>query len=131
MSDRLEELGDNTSVVMITFTEPDNLDSYLGTNSVPFPILVDPDRSSYRAYGLGRGSVWRVWGWKTAKRYFEIFRQGGLRDLHRPTEDTLQLGGDFIVAPDGTLAWGFWGDGPDDRPSVDELITEIRRLGPD
>ncbi len=128
MSDRLEELGDSTNVVMVTFTDPDNLDGYQGVNSVPFPILIDSDRSSYRAYGLDRGSVWRVWGWKATKRYFEIFRQGGLRDLRRPTEDTLQLGGDFIIAPDGTLAWGFWGDGPDDRPSVNELIAEIRRI---
>ena len=129
MSDHLEELGEATTVVMITFTDHDNLDDYRTSNALPFPILVDPDRATYRAYGLGRGSVRRVWGWKAARRYMEIFRQGGLRDLHRPTEDTLQLGGDFIVGPDGTLAWGFWSEGPDDRPSVDELIKQLDRIG--
>ncbi len=127
MSDRLDELGESTAVVLVTFTDPDNLDNYRNTNPVPFPILIDPDRSAYRAYGLGRGSVRRVWGWRAARRYLEIIRNGGLRDLRRPTEDTLQLGGDFVVAPDGILAWGFWGEGPDDRPSVDDLITEVRR----
>ncbi len=127
MSDRLDELGESTTVVLVTFTDPDNLDDYRDTNSVPFPILIDPDRSAYRAYGLGRGSIRRVWGWRAARRYLEIIRNGGLRDLHRPTEDTLQLGGDFVVAPDGILAWGFWGEGPDDRPSVDDLIVEVRR----
>jgi len=127
VSDRLDELGESTAVVLVTFTDPDNLDNYRNTNPVPFPILIDPDRSAYRAYGLGRGSVRRVWGWRAARRYLEIIRNGGLRDLRRPTEDTLQLGGDFVVAPDGILAWGFWGEGPDDRPSVDDLITEVRR----
>lgn len=57
MSDRLDELGESTTVVLVTFTDPDNLDDYRDTNSVPFPILIDPDRSAYRAYGLGRGST--------------------------------------------------------------------------
>jgi len=48
-----------------------------------------------------------------------------LKGLRRPTEDTLQLGGDFIVGPDGTLIYGFWGEGPDDRPSVDDLIDAL------
>ena len=128
MRDRLDELGDKTTVVMVTFTDPKNLDGYLSAHDLPFPVLVDPDRSMYRAYGLDRGSVLRVWGWKAAKRYLEILRRGGWRELRKPTEDTLQLGGDFIVGPDGTLAWGFWGEGPDDRPSVDELITQLRDI---
>ena len=67
----------------------------------------------------------RVWGRKAAKRYWEIFRSDGLVGLRRPTEDSLQLGGDFVVAANGTLAYGFWGDGPDDRPSVDELVDAV------
>lgn len=128
MRDRLDELGETTTVAMVTFTDPDNLDGYLASHDLQFPVLIDPDRSTYRAYGLERGSVMRVWGWKTARRYLELFRRGGLHDLHRPTEDTLQLGGDFIIAPDGTLAWGFWGHGPDDRPSVDELIARLGEI---
>ena len=34
-------------------------------------------------------------------------------------------GGDFIVDPDGTLLYGFWGDGPDDRPHVDDLLRAL------
>jgi len=128
VSDRLDELGTVTTVAMITFTDTDNLARYQTANPIPFPVLVDPDRATYRAYGLGRGSVRRVWGWRATRRYLEIFREKGLHGLRRPTEDTLQLGGDFIIAPDGTLAWGFWGEGPDDRPSVDEIIAQLQRI---
>ncbi len=125
MRDRLDELGPDTDVALITFTKPDRLDSYLTTNNLPFAVLLDPERSSYRSYGIGRTSVMRAWGARAASRYVQLFAQGRWRDLRRPTEDTLQLGGDFVVAPDGTLAYGFWSEGPDDRPGVDELIAAI------
>ena len=70
----------------------------------------------------------RVWGWKAGRRYVEIFRESGFGGLRAPTEDTLQLGGDFVIAPDGTLAWGFWGEGPDDRPSVDDLVRAVQQI---
>ncbi len=126
MRDRLSELGDNTDVVLITFTEPANLASYSRHSKLNFPILIDPDRDAYRSFGLGRGSVLRIYGWRAMRRYIEIFKSDGLKGLRRPTEDTLQLGGDFIVDPDGNLLYGFWGDGPDDRPSVDELISVLK-----
>jgi hypothetical protein len=124
--DRLDELGDGVDVVLITFSETEHLDDYQKLHDLPFPILVDRNRSSYGAFGLGRGSLGRVWGWKTLRRYAQILRETGFGPLHNPTEDTRQLGGDFVIAPDGTLAWGFWSEGPDDRPSVDELIAQVQ-----
>ena len=110
---------------MITFSDPARLESYRQRHDLPFPILIDADRSAYRAYGLERGSVGRVWGRRAGRRYWELIRRDGLGALRRPTEDTLQLGGDFVIAPDGTLAWGFWGEGPDDRPDPDELARRV------
>lgn len=125
MRDRLNELGTDTEVVLVTFTTPERVDAYIDRTELPFTVLLDPDRASYRAYGLGRGSVTRVWGWRAAVRYWEIIRRGALGRLHKPTEDSLQLGGDFVIGPTGTLAWGFWSEGPDDRPSVDQLIAAV------
>ncbi len=112
----------------MTFTDRVNLVSYSKTNRLPFPVLTDGDRSAYRAFGLGRGPVARVWGWRAARRYVEILRTDGFGSLRRPSEDTLQLGGDFIIDRTGRLAYGFWGDGPDDRPSVDALIDAVRSV---
>ena len=123
--DRLVDFG-ATGVVLVTFTEQRYLARYATEHDLPFPVLADPDRAAYRAFGLGRGSVARVWGWKAARRYLEIFRADGSAGWRRPTEDTLQLGGDFVVDPAGNLAYGYWGEGPDDRPTVDELIDAVR-----
>jgi len=123
--DRLDEFVPATDVVVITFTEAHRRDAYVDRTRLPFPVLIDADRSTYRAYGLGRSSVARAWGARPALAYLRLVARGRWRDLRRPTEDTLQLGGDFVVAPDGTLAYGFWSEGPDDRPPVDDLIAAV------
>ena len=126
MRDRLDEFDDDTEVVLVTFTDAEQLVSYRQRHHLPFPVLLDPDRSAYRVYGLGRATARRVWSPGTLKRYAQLLRRDGLGSLKAPTEDTRQLGGDMVVAPDGTLTWGFWSEGPDDRPSVDELLTAVR-----
>ncbi len=123
--DRLDDLGEHTDVVLVTFTKPENLEQYATGHDLGFPMLIDPDRAAYRAFGLGRGSLARMYGWKAARRYLQIIRDEGFGGLARPTEDTLQLGGDFVVGPDGTLEYGFWGEGPDDRPTIDDLVDAI------
>lgn len=153
MSDRLSELGHgpgnrvgdgpddgpdfestariqvDVEVVLVTFTTSDELDHYQRRREIPFRIVLDPDRSVYEAYGLGRGSFFQVWGWSTLRKYFSILKPTGpgrLSDLDAATEDTRQLGGDFVIAPDGRLAWGYWSTGPADRPSVDEIANAVR-----
>ena len=117
----MEEFPEGTRVVLITFTDRVHLERYHRRVHLPFPVLMDPERDSYRAYSLGRATRRRVWSPAVIRRYLQLLRQGQ-RDLQRPTEDVLQLGGDFVVDPDGRLAYVFRSEGPDDRPSVETLI---------
>lgn len=124
MRSRLEELGDAEAVV-ICFSAPDYVADYQRDQLHPMTVLVDETRASYRAYGFGRGSVRRVWGLRTLRAYARLLRAG--RRLQRPTEDTLQLGGDVVVDRDGQISYLFRSSDPDDRPSVDELVDAVRR----
>lgn len=142
MSARRDELPERTEIALITFGDPERLEQYNRSHSYGFPILTDPDRSTYRAYGLGRGTATRIWGLRAARRYLELARRDTtgpfglvsmirfLRSIWRPTDDTMQLGGDFVIGPDGRLTYGFWGEGPDDRPTVDALIAATRSCMP-
>jgi peroxiredoxin len=123
VSDRLAEFG-GAAVVLITFTRPRNLRGYRRRLALAYPVLADETRAVYRAYGLQRGSWRRVWGLKSVRAYGRLLRQG--RRLERPSGDTLQLGGDFIVDRDGRLAYAHRSRGPHDRPSVDELLDAVR-----
>ncbi|MGE3449230.1 MAG: AhpC/TSA family protein [Microbacteriaceae bacterium] len=122
MRDRFDDFGD-AAIAIITFSAPAQVVVYQRMRLAPLPVLVDEARSTYAAYGLGRGSVWKVWGPKVWWAYARLLRRG--RRLHRPTEDTLQLGGDFVVGRDGRLAYAFRSQDPDDRPPVDELVAAV------
>jgi peroxiredoxin len=123
VSDRLAQFG-AAAVVLITFTRPRNLRGFRRRLGLTYPVLADEARAAYRAYGLGRGSWRRVWGLRTMRAYGRLLRAG--QRPHLPSEDTLQLGGDFVVDPDGRVAYAYRSAGPDDRPSVDDLITALR-----
>lgn len=124
MRERLAEFGD-AEVVVVAFAAPRFVADYQRDRLVPLPILIDDSRATYRAYGLGRGSVWKVWGPKIWWAYAKLIRRG--RPVGRATEDTLQLGGDFVVDRDGTLVYAFRSADPDDRPTVDDLLIAVRQ----
>ena len=94
------------------------------TYIAPLTLLVDEGRAAYRAYGLGRGSVRRVWGPRTWCAYAKLIAAG--RRPRRATEDTLQLGGDFVVGSEGRLVYAFRSSDPADRPPLEDLIAAAR-----
>lgn len=124
MRDRLADFGD-AEVVLVLFSHQRTLRGYRARVGIPYTLVTSEDRSAYRAYGLGRGPVWRVYGLRVLRRYASLLRRG--RRLERPTEDTLQLGGDFVVGRDGSLVYEFRSTGPDDRPPVNDLVAAVRR----
>jgi len=121
--DRRDGFGD-AAVVVISFSAPEHVAAYHRDQLAPLTVLVDADRHAYRAYGLGRGSVWKVWGPRSWWAYAKLIRRG--HRFQRPTEDTLQLGGDFVVGRDGRIVYAFRSDDPDDRPPVDDLVAAVR-----
>jgi hypothetical protein len=92
---------------------------------VPYPILVDRDRRAYQAWGLERGSVLGIWGDPRVWLRYGRELAGGVR-LRRPGKDTLQLGGDFVVDPAGTVVYAR-PQQRDDRPPVAELVNALER----
>ena len=123
MSDRLAEFS-GAAVVLITFTRRRNLHGFRRRLGLAYPVLADENRAVYGSYGLGRGRWWRVWGWGTVRAYSRLLSLG--RRLERPTDDTLQLGGDFVVDGEGRLVYTYESRAPDDRPSVDDLLDAVR-----
>ncbi len=127
MSEHLEAMGDVQPVV-VTFThDPARQAAYGPHLGIDFPVLADPDRTLYGLLGAGRGSVWRVWSPGTLAMYARLLRRG--RRLQRLHEDTRQLGADALVDADGRLARLWLPDGPDARPSVDEIVAAAESIG--
>jgi hypothetical protein len=90
---------------------------------VPFPVLLDHDRSSYAAWGLGRATWWRVYlDPQVWRQYARLLRQG--EKWRGSGGDTLQLGGDFVVSPQGRIVYSR-PQRADDRPPVGLLVKAL------
>lgn len=90
---------------------------------VPFPVLLDLQRAAYRDWGLGRAPFWKIYFDPKVWWQYASSLLAGER-LRPPGRDTLQLGGDFVVAPDGRIAYSR-PQRRDDRPSVLGLIRVL------
>lgn len=125
-SDRLDAVG--AQALFVVHDEAEQVRDVLlaGIDAMPFPVLVDELRAAYRAWGLGRAPWWRVWLDPAVWAQYATLLRGGAR-LRGAGRDTLQLGGDFVVAPDGTIAYSR-PQRRDDRPPVGQLLAVIERL---
>lgn len=120
--ERIERAG--ASVLFVAFDEPELLRrSLLVDLDLVFPMLVDRDRAAYRAWGLRRASVAGVWLDPRVWWRYASLLAGGER-LRRFGTDTLQLGGDFVVGPEGMITWAR-PQQRDDRPPVGTLVRAL------
>lgn len=92
---------------------------------ITLPVLLDPDRVSYAAYGLER-SLWRAWSPRNLAYYARAVWRGERLQPYRG--DTQQLGGDFIVDNSGTLRYVYPSQDPTDRPPVADLLSALAAL---
>lgn len=113
-------------VVVITFESKTVAATYVRDTRLDWPLLIDQDRSLYRAYGMERGRWQDVFGLASWKAYAKLMAGG--RRLHRPTGDTRQLGGDILIDPQGVVRLHHVGSGPADRPSVAQLLEVVDAL---
>lgn len=99
-------------LVVVGFSPADALAPLADHLGLPGRVLSDPDRTAYRALGLGRAPVWRVYSPGTMLRYAGAVLRG--HTLHKPVEDTRQMGGDALVV-DGIVVRRWRPSTPDDR----------------
>ena len=126
MLHHIDELG--VRVVVVAFAPRASLIRYQYRQRLDhLLVLSDPDRRSYEAFGLGRGSVLRVWLHpRVWARYLQLVLHG--RRPQAAHEDTLQLGGDALLDSTGRIAWIYRSRGPEDRPSVGDIQMALADL---
>ena len=110
---------------MLSFDPPRRIRGYCRRLRLPFRCLSDEPRVAYRAYGLGRASWLRTLTPRALAPYLKLyFRRGGPRPAYGG-QDLRQMGGDFVVGPDGRLALAYASHDPADRPTVDQLLAAL------
>lgn len=116
--------ANNTAVVVISQSTPEALAAQRKRN-FPFPVVGDPDRAAYRAFGLERTSWLTFLRPDVIVRYLgQVVRLVPVKVPHRG-EDVLQLGGDFLLDRQGRIVFAYRSRVPTDRPSVSRLLAAI------
>jgi len=117
----LAEAG--TAVIVVSFEPVDHVARIDDRLRLPFTFVLDPDRKAYEAFGLGRASLLRTYGYPEVVAFYAraLFR-GRVPDLHR-RQDRRQLGGDFVIDRDGVVVFAHPERGPEDRADVLDLIN--------
>lgn len=121
-----ELAADGIAVLAVVQAKPAVLRPFLARRPYPFPVVSDPDRTAYRAFGLGRV------GWGHFLRPDVLF--GYLRHLatgrrvRKPAvgEDVRQLGGDFLVSRNLRLVYAHPSRAATDRPTLAAIRAAAR-----
>ncbi|GAA1089624.1 peroxiredoxin-like family protein [Kitasatospora arboriphila] len=112
----------------VVFHSPaDELRPY--ADSLPFPLVADPDRQLYRAFGVERGARAlldpRVWPTvlRALARSVPLALRGKERPpAARPLGGRLGLPADFLIGPDGRLFAVHYGEHAADHWSADTVL---------
>jgi alkyl hydroperoxide reductase subunit AhpC len=93
--------------------------------AIPFPLLSDPRRDAYRAYGLGRLSVRRE---ANLTSFVETARRAMRHGIAPSVDDPIQLGGVFVVDRAGVIRYAFRPERAYETAPVDDLLRVVVEL---
>lgn len=123
LEDDIDALG--VQVLTISFGASFWVTAWQQDTGSPYPLLLDPERALYQAYGLGTSFV-RVWSPHVMWHYLKLVLRG--QKLLPVQGDPHQMGGDFIVDAAGFIRLAHASKDPVDRPPVEKLLSVLRSL---
>jgi hypothetical protein len=115
------------TVLAVSQAEPAVLAAFLRGSPQPFPVVCDPGRAGYRAFGLERTSWPSFFRPRVLWGYLRLILRGGRVRRPYPGEDVLQLGGDFLLDRAGRVTFAYRSRTATDRPTVRSLLDEAAR----
>jgi AhpC/TSA antioxidant enzyme len=113
-------------VLAVAATPPGLLAAWLREFPQPFLVTADPDRTAYRAFGLGRTSWGAFFRPRVLFHYLRLIARGWAPRRTSAGADVLQLGGDFVLDGGGRVVFAYRSADPTDRPAVEELLRAVR-----
>jgi hypothetical protein len=124
LSERYEEIrAKGADVVAIGMGRVDMAAHFAETRSIPFRLLVDHDRETYRALGLKVGTWLDAAGPKVWMRGIKGTLSGHPSSL--PKQDPKQMGGVMVVETGGGVVYLHRADDSSDNPPIDDVLAAL------
>jgi peroxiredoxin len=99
---QLKDLKD-ANVVFVSMGAPEEAAEFKQKMASPHTFISDPKRELYKAFGLAIGTFSQMLNPNTVIRSVGAMAKGYTHS--RPRSDPKQLGGAFLVQPDGHVSW--------------------------
>jgi peroxiredoxin len=113
----------HVKILVVTFESGYFARSYIEETSLPWPLLIDDKRETYKNYMFISASFWNIWGPKTWWVYLKEILKG--EKFRKSEGDIFQRGGDVLIDPKGLVRLHHIGKGPADRPTVEMILKKI------
>lgn len=114
------------SVLVVTQARHEFVSRYLANSNWHVPIVADPGRAAYKAFGLERTGLLTffrpgvVWG------YLRGMLRGYAPKMPYRGEDVMQLGGDFVIDRSRRVVFAYPSATPTDRPRVSAIRAALQ-----
>ncbi|KAF2005843.1 hypothetical protein P154DRAFT_551166 [Amniculicola lignicola CBS 123094] len=92
-------------------------------------VVIDPERESYAAWGLGVTSFWHVLNPWSLYAVYTLGKQDNIWNRDTESGTRWQSSGSFAVGGDGTVKWGGASGSADYVPGFEEAVGEVERKG--
>jgi peroxiredoxin len=113
----------DAEVAAIGMGLPEMAADFREKQDIPFPLLVDRTKETYRALEMKRGTLWEVAGppvWFRFAKGILTGHGGG-----KPKQDPLQMGGVLVVDRGGEVLYEFRSSTSSENPPVDEVLAAL------
>jgi peroxiredoxin len=124
--------GFGADVALVGHGDPDAAVEFASSKGLPFPLLLDRDRGTYRAYGLIQGKAMQVLSPRVALPWLKAELNSETRQRGLKGGDFLQMPGTFVVdtsgvvrASGGTVRMAHRNRNFADAPSIDRLLEAL------
>lgn len=113
-------------VVLVGLGTPDEAQIFAKEFDLSFPIVCDPQRRLYRAYGLKKTGLLSLASPSLLIKGIKALGQG--RGAGLPTGDIYQLPGVFIIDTAGRIRFGYFSRDPADHPSPADILSAVKKM---
>lgn len=115
----------NCAILVVSQAQPQWLAHYIARYNWNVPLVCDPARTAYAAFGLERTRWLTFFSPRVLWGYFRgMFKGYGVKRPYAG-EDLQQLGGDFILSRSARIEYAYRSADPTDRPSVTDLLSRV------
>jgi peroxiredoxin len=113
----------NGEVLVVSFEEEEGIRRMIAAQKLPFVFLPDPDRETYKQYGMLYRQEGPVQTWKTLLQHIRLRLAGYPRQ--KRGSDIRQMGGIVIIDSGGTIRYIHRSLYPEDLPGIDQIMEHF------